>query len=160
MVDPAGAVPESESAAVPGVAPESVPATAAGPAAAALPVATAATATAPAGRPRRTWDLVLTIVLLVLSFGGALVMSFLALFLLAFGSDSCVVRECNYDIMSTGMMIGFIGPWIPAVLALIVSIVLLVLRRIAFWVPIVGGVLSVGALILGFVVAGSGVSPA
>ena len=111
-------------------------------------------------RPRRVWDLVLTIVLIVLSLGGAVVASFLGLFVLAFGSDSCVARECNYDVMSTGMMIGLIGPWIPVVIAMIVAIVLLVLRRLAFWVPLVGGVLSIGALILGFAIAASGVPAA
>lgn len=164
MVDPADAAPEPESApesaAASGAALDRPPVAASSSGAAAAPSATEAPAAAPAGRPRRTWDLVLTIVLLLLSFAGALVLSFLALFLLAFGSDSCVVRECNYDIISTGMMIGLVGPWIPVVLALIVSIVLLVLRRIAFWVPIVGAVLSLGALILGFVVAGTGVAPA
>lgn len=107
--------------------------------------------------PRRVWDLVLTIVFIVFSLAGAAVASFLGLFVLAFGSDSCVVRECNYDVMSTGMMVAFVGPWIPVVIATIVAIVLLVLRRLAFWVPLVGGVLSVGVLILGFAIAASGV---
>ncbi len=111
-------------------------------------------------RPRRTWDLVLTIVFLVLSIGVALLASVFGVFLLAFGSDSCVARDCDYDVITTGMFVAMIGPWVPVLLALVVSIVLLVTRRLAFWVPIVGGALSIGALILGFVIAGSGAAPA
>lgn len=112
-----------------------------------------------ARRPRRTWDLVLTIVLLLIAIGVALLASVFGVFLLAFGSDSCGARACNYDVMTTGMLVAMIGPWVPAVLALIASIVLLALRRLAFWVPLVSGALSIAALVLGFV-AGSGVGPA
>lgn len=122
--------------------------------------ATPASAAGTARRPRRTWDLVLTIVLLLVAIGVALFASVFGVLLLAFGSDSCGARPCDYDVMTTGMFVAMIGPWVPAVLALIVSIVLLVLRRLAFWVPIVSGVLSIAALVLGFVIAGSAVPPA
>ena len=65
---------------------------------------------------------------------------------------------CNYDQIATGMMIGIGGPSVIVVLTLIASIVLLILRRIAFWVPLVGSVLAIVVEATAFVVATSGVS--
>jgi Family of unknown function (DUF6264) len=111
----------------------------------------------PAGkRPVRTWDVVLTIVLLVLDLILTAIMSFFGLFL-AMASDSCGVRDCNTELIATGMMVGVGLPWLVLIITIVVAIVMLVRRRLAFWVPIVGGVLIVGSLILGFVVAGTGV---
>jgi len=54
---------------------------------------------APPKRPIIMWDLVLTIVLLVLMVGTALVVSFLSFFL-AFASDPCESAiTCDYDRM-------------------------------------------------------------
>ncbi len=109
-------------------------------------------------RARRTWDLVLTIVFLVLHLGVAALASFVGFFL-AFASDSCGASSvCNYDQIATGMMIGIGGPIVIAVLTLIVSIVLIVVRRIAFWVPLVGSVLAIVVEAAAFFVATSGVS--
>lgn len=109
-------------------------------------------------RPRRTWDVVLTIILLLLAVVAAIIGSFLGVFL-AFASDACGASvECNTDQIATGMLIAMGGVWVPLIAAVVVSIVLLVRRRLAFWVPLAGialiaGVFAAGA---GLVFAASG----
>jgi len=106
------------------------------------------------------WDLVTTIVLLVLMIGAALLASFLSFFL-AFAGDSCGASSaCDYDRMATGMMVAMIGPLLVGLLALIAAIILLVLRRIAFWIPLLGILLIVGVFVGGFALTASGVVPA
>ena len=114
---------------------------------------------APAKRPIIMWDLVTTIVLLVLMVGAALLASFLSLFL-AFAGDSCGASSvCDYDLMATGMMVAMIGPLLVGLLALVAAIIVLVLKRIAFWIPLVGILLIVGVFVGGFALTASGVTP-
>ena len=108
-------------------------------------------------RPRRTWDLILTIVLLIGYLLGTLVASFGAFFL-AFAGDSCGASSvCDENQMANGMMIALYAVWIPAIFVIIGAIVLLVLRRIAFWVPLVGGALTIIISIIGWAVTISAV---
>lgn len=112
---------------------------------------------APARRPVIVWDLVLTIVLLVLMAGLGFVLFFFSFFL-AFASDSCGASStCDTDLIATGMIVAMIVPIGVGVLALVAAIVVLVLKRIAFWIPIVGMALMVGGFVLGAAIAGSGV---
>jgi hypothetical protein len=99
-----------------------------------LPPGPAAVASRP---PRRTWDVVLTIVLLVLSVLLALLLLVISPFL-AFASDSCGSgpAECNLDQMTAGFLVAAVTPAIVSILGIAVAIVLLVLRRLAFWVPL------------------------
>ena len=115
------------------------------------------TASAPPKRPIIMWDLVTTIVLLVVMIGGALLAAFLSFFL-AFASDPCGSGiTCDYDRMGTGMLIAMIGPLAVGLLTLIAAIVVLVLKRIAFWIPIVGIVLIAAVFIGGAALTISGV---
>ena len=116
---------------------------------------------APPRRPVIVWDLVLTIVLLVVMIGLALLASFFSFFL-AFGGDSCGASvTCDTDRIAAGMLVAMIGPLAVALLALIAAVVVLVLRRIAFWIPILGIVLVVGVFVGGVALTVSGVpSPA
>ncbi|GAA1058205.1 hypothetical protein GCM10017608_06080 [Agromyces luteolus] len=115
---------------------------------------------APAKRPVIVWDLVLTIVLLALMAGLAFVLLFFSFFL-AFAGDSCGASStCDYDRMGTGMLLAMILPIVVALIALVAAVVVLVLKRIAFWIPIVGMVLMVGAFALGAGITASGVQPA
>jgi glucan phosphoethanolaminetransferase (alkaline phosphatase superfamily) len=117
-------------------------------------------ASAPPRRPVIVWDLVLTIVLLVVMIGAALLASFFSFFL-AFASDSCgAAVTCDTDRIATGMLIAMIGPLLVGLLALIAAVVVLVLRRIAFWIPIVGIVLIVGVFVGGAAITASGVPSA
>lgn len=114
-------------------------------------------ASAPPKRPVIVWDLVLTIVLLVLMIGAALVVSFLSLFL-TMASDPCgMAVECDFGRMGAGMLIAMVGPPVAGLLALIAAVVVLVLKRVAFWIPIVGIVLVVGVFVGGAALTISGV---
>ena len=117
-------------------------------------------ASAPPKRPLIVWDLVLTIVLLVLMIGAALLASFLSFFL-AFAGDSCGASSvCDYDRMGTGMIVAMIGPLLVGLIALIAAVIVPVLKRIAFWIPIAGIVLIAAVFIGGAALTASGVVPA
>jgi hypothetical protein len=117
-------------------------------------------ASAPPRRPVIVWDLVLTNVLLVIMIGAALLASFFSFFL-AFASDSCgAAVTCDTDRIATGMLIAMIGPLLMGLLALIAAVIVLVLKRIAFWIPIVGIVLIVGVFVGGAAITASGVPSA
>lgn len=109
-----------------------------------------------AKRPVRVWDLILTIILVV----GAVVLAALASFMgvfLAMASDPCGAVDCNFDLITAGFLLGTIGPWVALALTVAGAVVLLVLRRLAFWVPVVGAVLIVLVLMCAFWLAGAGV---
>ncbi|MCD2441121.1 DUF6264 family protein [Agromyces sp. SYSU K20354] len=117
-------------------------------------------AAAPTKRSVVVWDLVLTIVLLVLMVGAALVASFLSFFL-AFASDSCGASAvCDYDRIATGMLVAMIGPLVVGLVALIAAAIVLVLKRIAFWIPIAGIVLVAAVFLAGVALTASGVATA
>jgi zinc transporter ZupT len=102
---------------------------------------------------------VAAIVLLVLQAFSVLLFGGLGLFI-AFISDSCGASStCDSDRIALGMM----TPLGVSVLLFVVSLVQVVLRmradRSVWWVPIVWTVLSAGGVVLGFVVAESGVAP-
>jgi hypothetical protein len=86
---------------------------------------------APTKRPVRTWDLVVTIILLVLSGILAAIMSLFGFFL-AMAGDSCGARDCNSDLIAVGLMV-------------------------AFWVPLLGAVFIIGSWFIGAFIAAAGV---
>ncbi|MBI5162064.1 MAG: hypothetical protein HY996_11740 [Micrococcales bacterium] len=100
----------------------------------------------PAGRPRRTWDVVLTVVLLALGLvGTGIALVYAGLF-----SDPAVLDEV-FRQQGRGGFSGRAGA-APAVivvshLALLViavglSILFLLKRLVAFWIPLVAGVIA------------------
>ncbi len=106
-----------------------------------------------AARPRRVWDLVLSIVLLLLLAVLGAVASFFAVFLV-FVSDSCGSSStCDTGRMGLGFVVAFIGVWVPFLPVLVLTIVQLVRRRIAFWLPLVGAALVVAIWAEGAVLA-------
>ena len=107
--------------------------------------------------PRREVDTAVTVLLLV---GLGLFTGIVSLFGLMVGmvSDGCTgTTECDGDRIGAGMAIAVLGPWVISLIALVVSIVLMARRRLAFWVPLVAGVLIVGSWFAGAMVASSGV---
>lgn len=110
-------------------------------------------------RPRRTWDLVLTIVLLVFYLGATALGSVMSFFL-AFAGDSCGASTvCDYDMIGNAVLIVLAGVWVPALFVVGGAIILLVKRRVAFWVPLAGIVLTIAIVITGFAVATWAVRP-
>ena len=111
---------------------------------------------APAKPAVKVWDVVVTIVLLVLLAGLTLIVSFFGFFL-AMASDPCGVRECSTELIGLGMLLAIGLPWVALLVAVVLSIVLLVRRRLAFWVPLAASPLVVGAWFVGAMVASAGV---
>lgn len=112
----------------------------------------------PPRQPVQVWDVILTIVFLVGLVVYTAFASFAGLFLVM-ASDSCGVKDCNADLITTGWVIGTLLPWLVLIAAGIVSIVFMVKRKIAFYIPLLGAVGVTGALVLGFVIAAAGVPP-
>ncbi|WP_219814155.1 DUF6264 family protein [Rathayibacter sp. AY1C1] len=110
----------------------------------------------PHRRPVRVWDLVLTIVLILVASAVTLLLSFFGLFF-AMASDSCGgSNACDIGLIEGGMVLAAGGVWVPFLAALVVSIVLLVRRRIAFWVPVAGLAVSFCCTLLGGWMASTG----
>jgi hypothetical protein len=111
----------------------------------------------PAARQGRTWDTVLTVVLLVLlpllavaaTYAGAL---------LTLATDACVSTTCDPGLMNTGFWMAVIAPWAILLLAVVVAVVRLVRRRLAFWVPLAATAAMVVFWFIAAALVGAGVS--
>lgn len=120
------------------------------------PSATAWPPALPARRPVKTLDVVVTIVLLVADGVLAALASIMGMFLVM-ASDPCGAVTCSTDLITIGWLMGMILPWLAFVATAIVAIVLMVKRRLAFWVALVGAALIVLSLVLAFAVTAAGV---
>lgn len=110
-------------------------------------------------RQRKSWDTILTIVLLVFFLGWVVVCAFAGV-LIAFAGDSCgASSECNTDQIGFAFLLGSGGPVVVGVLVLVVTIVQLVRKRIAFYWPVIGAVLAAGVVAVAFWLATSAVVP-
>jgi hypothetical protein len=101
---------------------------------------------APGGRRRKTWDLVLTIVLLVLGFFGML----LGLLYAGIISDPALMNEL-FQQQGLGDFDGTVGAAPVVIVASHVilylavlggSIPLLIGKRVAFWLPLAAGIVA------------------
>jgi hypothetical protein len=111
----------------------------------------------PAGRePVKVWDIVVSSILLVLLAVLAALMSFFGFFL-AMASDSCGARDCNPELIGTGLITAVALPWVLLLAAAVFTILLLAFRRIAFWVPLAAAPLIIGSWFLGAFIASAGV---
>lgn len=103
-----------------------------------------------AGRPlRRRWDLVVSI-LGCLGLGlVSIALGYLAAVLAVFPAQ-CEGQNfaCDFDRIDWGVSIALIGPPILALIAVVVTIVRYLVGRRAFWIPIVGAALCIGAAFL------------
>jgi len=112
--------------------------------------------TPPAKPPVRVWDVVLTSVLLVLLGVLAAIVSFFGFFL-AMASDPCGVRDCSTELIGLGMLTAVGLPWVVLLVAVVLAIVMMVKRRIAFWIPLVAVPLVIGSWFVGAFIASAGV---
>lgn len=111
----------------------------------------------PGGKPPvKTWDVVVTVILLVLLALLAMLVSFFGFFLVM-ASDPCGVRECSTELIGLGVILAVGLPWVALLVAVVLAIILLVRRKIAFWVPLAAGPLVIGAWFVGAYVAAAGV---
>jgi uncharacterized membrane protein (DUF485 family) len=110
-------------------------------------------------RERKSWDFILTIILLVVYLGWTLLCCFAGA-LVVFASDSCGASStCNSDLVATGFLLGTFGPAALALIVVVFTIVWMVRRHISFWIPVAGAVLAAGIVGLAYVIASSGVTP-
>ena len=110
----------------------------------------------PAKRPAKVVDIVITIVLLVADGVLAALASMMGMFLVM-ASDPCGNVLCDGSLIAIGWLMGMILPWVAFAITVVVAIILMVKRRMAFWVPLAGAVLIVLSLVLAFVVTAAGV---
>ena len=115
----------------------------------AVPVGVTAEPPAPQGkRPLVLWDIVLTIVLLI---AGAVIAILLGVTAIGLGfavPENCI--DCNNTQIFFGQILGLFGPPVLYFVFIILTIVRLIQRRRAFWVPIVGVAVAI------FVTLGAG----
>jgi uncharacterized BrkB/YihY/UPF0761 family membrane protein len=97
-------------------------------------------------RVRPVWDIVVTIILLVLTIGTLGVSVFADLFLAAF-TDYCP-DPCHVDAGLGAVQAVWIICAAVALLATVASILLLVFRRRAWWVALVGWVLVLAGSVI------------
>ena len=112
--------------------------------------------TPPANAPR-TWDFLLTVVFTLLQ---AILLIVLVLAAFSFGAinSGCQSAEggCDPGLVSIGQQLCTWGPIVLAIITVPIAIFRVLRRRIAFWVPILGGVLMVGVFFLGGIIMTSG----
>jgi len=109
-------------------------------------------------RPVRVWDIVVTVLLLLALVGLTLIVSMFGLYL-SVAADACGARACDTGLIAIGMVFATVVPWMLLGIAVIASIVLLILRRLAFWVPLVCAVLMIISFFIGGGLATAGVPP-
>ncbi|WP_143695977.1 hypothetical protein [Williamsia sp. 1138] len=108
-------------------------------------------------RPPRTTnqvvDVVMTVVLLVVHGLAFMVSAYISLFF-AMATDSCY-GECDTAPLTAAFVVTDGGGLLTLALAIIVSIVLLVRRCLAFWVPLVGIAIQIALVVAGAHLASS-----
>ena len=109
-----------------------------------------------AKRPAIVWDIVISSILLVLLGILAFFVSIFGAFL-AMASDPCGSIDCNTELIGMGVLVAMALPWIVLIVAVVVAIILMVVRRISFWVPLAGAPLVVGSWFVGLWIASAGV---
>jgi hypothetical protein len=110
-----------------------------------------------AKRPLIVWDAVITSILLgllgVLTFAVSVFGA-----LLAMASDPCGGSvSCNSELIGLGVLVAMALPWLLLTATVVVAIVFLVKRWIAFWVPLAGAPLVVASWFIGALIADAGV---
>jgi uncharacterized membrane protein YhaH (DUF805 family) len=106
-----------------------------------------------------TADRVVSILLLIGQAVVGAVLSFMGLFI-SMASDSCGASStCNEGLIGAGVATPLVVVVVSFVVSLIFTIRRLAAGRMAWWIPVVGTVVSVGGLFLGFAIASMGVTP-
>jgi len=139
MTDTSASQPEHAPLSETSVAAESTTATESTPA--------AVSATEP--KPRRIWDLAVSIILMVVGAIVVVLMLVPSIFL-PMVSAGCG-EGCNADQMQLGMVLAFVSPSVLMLVASIIGIVLIVQRKLSFWVVLLGLVLAIVAWFLSII---------
>ncbi len=97
----------------------------------------------PNTRTTRVWDIVLSIVFILVLLAATVAALMVAIFL-PMAADGCG-DGCTMVQIQIGFILALAVPVVCALIAIVVTIMFMVKRRAAFWVPLAG----VGGVILG-----------
>lgn len=98
-------------------------------------------ATRPAGSGARVADVTVSVILMSAGVLGFATLAFMSLFLVMM-SDGCFGDRCNTGLMSVGWLIALAAPPVVFIAAVVWTIIRLARRKLAWWVPLAGAVLS------------------
>jgi hypothetical protein len=76
------------------------------------------------------------VILMIASIALAAAFSYVALFTVVAG-DSCAENVCNYDLFTAGWLLALLAPVVCVLIGITVTVVRLVRRRRAWWIPLV-----------------------
>jgi hypothetical protein len=105
----------------------------------------------------RILDLVATISLFGVYAFEVLALLYFSIFW-AMAADSCGTAGCDYGKLDTAYFLNDVCGIVVYLVTLVVAVVLLVLRRPAFWLPLLGGLIQI-ALLVAALEQLAGVSP-
>ena len=115
---------------------------------------TGTTEAPPARRPVRTWDVVVSIILLILGIAGWLIGIVLSLIATTFVAGDCIDASCDPSNSDVLQLTGLIAPAV-IVVGILVVVLRLVLRRIAWPFALAAGILCAIVQIAGVLAFGS-----
>jgi hypothetical protein len=93
-------------------------------------------------KPIVLWDVILTLALLLGGFIAAIVIGISAISLGFAPGENCA--GCADNQIFFGVVLAMFGPPVIYLLAIVITVIRLIKRQIAFWVPIVGVVGGLG----------------
>ena len=108
----------------------------------------------PPRSPGLVADLIATLVLLALQ-ALVLVCSVYMSFFFVMATDSCYADRCDMDNLLWAYVVADGGGVAAVVVSTITASILMVRRRVAFWIPVVGLILQIFTFALGAGLAGS-----
>lgn len=97
-------------------------------------------------RPVRVWDILLSVVLVLAMFAATATALMIGIFL-PMASDGCG-QDCNIGQIEVGFILALALPIVVALAATVITVIRLVKRRLAYWVPLAG----IGGVVLGFLI--------
>jgi hypothetical protein len=86
-------------------------------------------------------DVCVSIILMIASIALAAAFSYVALFTVVAG-DSCAENVCNYGMFTAGWLLALLAPVVCVAIGITITVVRLVRRRRAWWMPLVAMVVS------------------
>ena len=104
----------------------------------------------PEGKPPRTWDFFLTILLGIVLLILAVIFEVLG-FGLAVTTITCAdsAVSCNYDFISAGSLITVVGIPVVTLAGVVLSVVWIARRKLSFVMPLIASLLVVALFLLG-----------
>ena len=96
---------------------------------------------AASGSGGRVADVIVSVILMIAGILGFAMLAFISLFLVMM-SDGCFGDRCNTGLMSASWLIALAVPPVVFVAAAVWTIIRLARRKITWWVPLAGAVLS------------------